>query len=182
VRLYTRTGDAGQTDVRRGHRGAKDSPRLEVSGTLDELGSLLGLVRAETIPGELDAVLDRLQRELFDLGSLLMASPSQSAGQRIDETHVQRAEVDIDHFDAELAPLDGFILPGGTRAAAGLHVARAVCRRAERRLVALAREPDAGVPAAALAYLNRLGDLLFVLARTANQRAQRSDVPWRRRE
>ncbi|MBN2024128.1 MAG: cob(I)yrinic acid a,c-diamide adenosyltransferase [Pirellulales bacterium] len=178
--LYTRTGDEGETSLQQGVRVAKDAPRIEACGAVDELNSLLGLARAEAIPGALDEVLGRLQGELFELGAQLTRPKPEGPGPAITAAHVARVEADIDCIDGALAPLAGFILPGGVRAAATLHLARAACRRAERRLVALAHAPGERVPSEALAYLNRVADLLFAVARSANQHASRPDALWRR--
>jgi len=184
MNIYTRGGDSGETELPDGTRVAKNTPRVEVCGALDELNSLLGLVRAESLPEAVDQLLQRLQHELFAMGAELAAARAtaseaggDTAGQ-LDSSHVAALEEAIDRYQAALRPLAGFILPAGPRSAAGLHVARAVCRRAERRLVTLAGEPDANVPPVLMAYLNRLSDLLFILARTVCARAGGGDVLW----
>lgn len=181
MKIYTRTGDQGETSLLGGPRVAKDILRIEVCGTVDELNCVLGLVRAQSVSERIGQVLDRVQNELFSMGAEL-ASPDPVARdtRTIGPQHVAHVEADIDGYQAALPPLIQFILPGGTPAAATLHVARAVCRRAERRLVGLARRGDQEVSSSLLAYLNRLSDLLFVLARAANQEASREDVPWRK--
>ena len=179
TRIYTRTGDDGTTALGFGGRLAKDALRLECYGTVDELNSCLGAARAAGAPTAIDADLARIQNELFHLGSDLCVPESEKAAHpvpRIEERHVVALEAVIDRWNAGLPPLANFVLPGGSVAAAALHVARTVCRRAERRLVTLARAEAVGewtVP-----YLNRLSDALFVLARAANQAAGVADVLW----
>lgn len=176
MKIYTKTGDAGETGLFGGPRVRKDHARIEAFGTVDELNSHLGLVR--TLPGAsaFDALLRRIQSELFDLGAEL-ATPGDAA-ERIGLDHVAAIEAAIDHHDGQLEPLTCFVLPTGTPLAAALHVARTVCRRAERRVVALAAQLDMMTPANAIEYLNRLGDLLFVLARAANKQENVVDDPW----
>lgn len=175
-RVYTRRGDAGQTHLAGGQRVAKDSRRIEAYGTVDELNSWIGLARAamaESVAahprlGELGAILIRVQHELFNLGSLLATLPEDLHPRqaRVTEEDVARMEVEIDRMNGELQPLRSFVLPGGSRLDAQLHLARTVCRRAERVCVALSREEP--LPAEALKYLNRLGDALFVWSRWAD--------------
>ena len=176
MKIYTKTGDAGETGLFGGPRVRKDHARIEAFGTVDELNSHLGLVR--TIPGaaDHDGLLRRVQAELFDLGAQL-ATPG-AATERISREHVEALEREIDRLEEKLEPLSSFILPTGTPLAATIHVARTVCRRAERRVVTLAAQPGTSIPANAIEYLNRLGDLLFVLARAANRRAGVTDDPW----
>jgi cob(I)alamin adenosyltransferase len=179
TRIYTRTGDDGTTGLGFGGRVAKDALRVECYGTVDELNSCLGGARAAGVPGELDADLARIQNELFHLGSDLCvpeADKERHPVPRIEERHVAALEGLIDRWNEALPPLENFVLPGGSPAAAALHVARTVCRRAERLLVALARREAVG--ASTLPYLNRLSDALFVLARAANRLAGRDDVFW----
>jgi cob(I)alamin adenosyltransferase len=172
-RITTRTGDAGQTGLGDGSRVSKSSLRVQALGEIDELNSLLGVVLAEPLPAAAREALEAIQHDLFDLGG----ETSIPGHQMVGEAQVSRLEATQADWNADLAPLKEFILPGGTRAAALTHLARAVCRRAERALVALgAREP---VSAHARAYLNRLSDLLFVLGRTLNREAGRGDVQWR---
>jgi cob(I)alamin adenosyltransferase len=155
----------------------KDDHRVEAYGAVDELNAHLGFVRAENADAGIDAVLDSIQHRLFDLGAELATPAGATAGSAaISDADVASLEHAIDTHQAELPPLREFILPGGTPVAAALHVARTVCRRAERRLVTLAGEEP--VRAELLRYLNRLSDLLFVLARVANRRAGRADVTW----
>jgi cob(I)alamin adenosyltransferase len=154
-------------------------PRIEVIGALDELNAVLGIARAGSLPETLELVLERVQNELFVLGAELSTpDPDQHPMQRIERRHVEGLESDIDGLSEQLPPLTDFILPGGTKAAADLHLARAVCRRAERRLVTLLRELPEDISLVTLAYLNRLADLLFVTARVANASANRPDIPW----
>lgn len=181
MKIYTRTGDSGETGLLGGQRVAKDSPRVEVCGTVDELNAALGLARAEGPPGDLDSLLERLQHELFRLGAELASGGSFARGAGfVHPEHIQSIEREIDGREKSLAELRQFILPGGTRAAAALHLARTICRRAERRLVSAMRASGEEPPAPALVYLNRLGDLLFVLARSANAHAGTPDVRWQR--
>jgi cob(I)alamin adenosyltransferase len=182
MKIYTRTGDQGETSLFGGPRVSKDVLRLEACGTVDELNSLLGAARAATLPEDLDRLLDRLQNELFELGAELAAVDPIARGTRtLGPPHVGALEASIDHYQAGLPELRQFILPGGTPAAAQLHVARTVCRRAERRLVSLLRsDGPEQVSSTLITYLNRLGDLLFVLARAANAMAGREDMAWRK--
>lgn len=190
MKIYTKTGDTGETGVFGGPRVPKDHPRIEAYGTVDELNAVLGLARCEKLPGDVDDLLQRLQNELFDVGAELATPQPESKGIPLTTAeHVAALEAAIDHYEAGLSPLKQFILPGGTRAAALLHLARTVCRRAERRLVTLAREleqasADLNEPISPqlIVYLNRLSDLLFVLARTANAEAKEPDVAWRKRK
>ncbi len=175
-RIYTRTGDEGATGLGDGTRRPKDSERLEVIGDVDELNSLLGLVTAEIGPQDpLFDLLREIQQQLFDLGGELSV-PGYSM---IGPTQVEALEQELDQINAQLPPLKDFILPGGSRAAAYCHLARSVCRRAERHLVALHRLEPVGAPS--LAYLNRLSDLLFVTARALARRDGGQEVLWRQR-
>lgn len=176
MKIYTKTGDAGETGLFGGPRVRKDDARIEAFGTVDELNSELGIVRTHAPAATFDPLLRRIQNELFDLGAQL-ATPG-PAVERITAAHVGALEIEIDRHEEELEPLKNFILPAGTPLAAAIHVARTVCRRAERRVVTLAGQPEATIPANAIEYLNRLGDLLFVLARVANRRAGVIDDPW----
>ena len=182
TRIYTRTGDDGDTGLFGGGRVPKDHPRVEAYGDIDELNSFVGLARCiEPLP-RVDEVLAPVQRDLFAIGALL-ATPDRDRMQehlskaRIDDARIAQLEHAIDQCDAELEPLRAFVLPGGTPKASALHVARTVCRRAERRVVALAREHQ-GIPPLVVIYLNRLSDLLFVLARVATRRAGAGEVTW----
>ena len=173
-KIYTRTGDAGTTGLADGSRVGKDSPRIAALGDLDELNSVIGLLLTEDLPGEINALLTGIQHDLFDLGGE-MAIPGSVL---LDGNSVDELEQAIDRHNAELGPLKEFILPGGTRAAALAHLARAVCRRAERRLVAVAAQE--AVSETGRKYVNRLSDLLFVLGRTLNRLAGCGDVLWRK--
>ncbi|MCR4414294.1 MAG: cob(I)yrinic acid a,c-diamide adenosyltransferase [Thermoguttaceae bacterium] len=179
MKIYTRTGDDGQTALFGGPRVPKDMVRVEAYGAVDELNAVLGLVRTEPLADVIDRVLARIQNELFEVGAEIASPDPVAKGTRtIGQTHVKAIEDEIDRHESGLAPLEHFILPGGTRGAALLHVARTVCRRAERRLVALMHDDPEKVSPALMAYLNRLSDLLFVLARAANAQAGRQDVIW----
>ncbi len=178
MKIYTRTGDTGETSLFGGTRVAKDNPRVAAYGEVDELNAYLGVVRAKNGDAALDAELVRLQRDLFALGAQL-ADPNAQVATRVTKAglgdhDVLRLEQLIDTLEAELPPLTHFILAGGCEAGAGLHVARAVCRRAERAMVAL--EP--AVDNVLLKYINRLSDLLFVMARAANHRAGAVETIW----
>ncbi len=179
MKIYTKTGDTGDTGLPGGGRVPKDATVTEVCGTVDELNTALGLARSTGVPDDVDRLLDRIQSQLFDLGAeVARLGVEKSSACRVDAADVRALEEAIDRFDAELPPLRNFILPGGTRAAAELHFARAVCRRAERKLVGLRREvPKLSVEI--LVYLNRLSDLLFVLARLVNGRGGQPETIWR---
>lgn len=179
MKLYTKTGDDGETGLFGGPRVRKNSPRIEAYGTVDELNAVVGVVRTHGPPADLDELLARIQNELFDLGAeLATPEPAKFGIAGATDAHVAALEREIDRYEAELEPLRQFILPGGTPAAAALHLARVVCRRAERCVVTLT-ETEALSPNTVI-YLNRLSDLLFVLARAANRRAGVADVPWRK--
>jgi cob(I)alamin adenosyltransferase len=182
IKIYTKTGDAGETGLPGGARVPKDAAVTEVCGGVDELNTVLGLSRAAGLPNDVDRLLDRIQSQLFDLGAEVarLGAASDSAC-RIGDADVRTLEKAIDRFDVELPPLRNFILPGGTPAAAHLHFARAVCRRAERSLVGMLREVP-GLSRDLLIYLNRLSDLLFVLARLVNVRAGQAETIWKRHE
>jgi len=171
-KIYTRTGDAGETGLGDGTRVPKDSPRVHALGEIDELNSAIGLLLAEELPAGIRAALAGIQHDLFDLGGEVCIPGHSSMG----EQQVARLEALLDEHNRELPPLKEFILPGGTRAASLAHLARTVCRRAERALVSLARAEPVGT--AARKYLNRLSDLLFVLGRVLNRAGGGSDVLW----
>lgn len=173
-KLVTRTGDAGTTGLADGSRVAKDSARIEAIGTLDELNSTLGTLLAEPLPDDVAAALTDVQHDLFDLGGEL-SIPGHAA---MTDAHVLRLEKEITRRNEALGPLKEFVLPGGTRAAALAHVGRTVCRRAERTLVHLGASDSVSAPARK--YLNRLSDLLFVIARSLNRSAGRPDVLWQK--
>jgi cob(I)alamin adenosyltransferase len=172
TRIYTRTGDGGETGLADGSRVAKDAPRIEALGAIDELNSSIGVLLAEAMPDDLRACFTNVQNDLFDLGGELSV-PGHSI---LADSHVTQLESALDKFNATLPALKDFILPGGSRAAALAHVARTVCRRAERRVVTLAKTEE--VPALACPYLNRLSDLLFVASRVLNRHDGGSDVLW----
>lgn len=176
TRIYTRGGDGGETSLGDGSRVRKDALRVEAYGTVDEANSVIGLARLHT-DGETDAILSRIQNDLFDLGADLCRPEdgSQKTALRIGASQVKRLEREIDTLNETLAPLESFVLPGGTAAAAALHLARTVTRRAERLAVALAAEEPMNDQA--IKYLNRLSDLLFVMARHRNNRGA-GDVLW----
>ncbi|REK13079.1 MAG: cob(I)yrinic acid a,c-diamide adenosyltransferase [Planctomycetota bacterium] len=179
MKIYTKTGDHGETGLFGGPRVRKDAPRIEAYGTVDELNTVLGVVRAQLEPGEVDTLVETLQNDLFALGAQLATpDPAAHGTVMIGDGHIAALEGAIDRFEAQLPPLKQFILPGGVPAAAQLHLARAVCRRAERRVVALVHATSDPVAENVVIYLNRLSDLLFVLARAVNQQAQRDDIPW----
>ena len=181
TKIYTKTGDTGDTGLFGGGRVAKDHPRVEAYGDVDELNAVLGMARAVELMPRVDEVLVPIQRDLFAIGALL-ATPhpekmrEQLAKARIDEDRIAQLERAIDDCDSELEPLKSFIVPGGTPKAAALHVARTVCRRAERNVVRLRHVED--IPQLVVIYLNRLSDLFFVLARVANRRAGAGEVTW----
>jgi cob(I)alamin adenosyltransferase len=172
TKIYTRTGDGGTTGLADGSRVAKDAPRIEAIGAVDELNSVIGMLLGERLPRDLRDCLTGVQHDLFDLGGELSV-PGHAI---MTEAHVTRLERALDRLNAKLPALKDFVLPGGSRAAGCAHVARAVCRRAERRVVTLGARDTA--PPFAVRYLNRLSDLLFVLARALNRRAGAGDVLW----
>ena len=176
-RIYTRGGDGGQTSLGDGARVAKTGHRVEAFGAVDEANATLGLVR-QHVAGEDDAILARIQNDLFDVGAdLCTPLPGRDGALRVTDGQVERLEHEIDALNAGLAPLSSFVLPGGSAAAAFLHLARTVTRRAERRVLALIEAEGDAVNAAVLRYLNRLSDLLFVLSRHVNDRGA-ADVLW----
>jgi cob(I)alamin adenosyltransferase len=176
MKIYTRTGDDGTTGVLGPGRHSKADPRIEAYGSVDELNATLGVARAADTDGWLSSEMDSIQRQLFRLGAELATTEAKLLAKldRLGDAEVQGLEVTIDRFESDLPALTSFILPGGTALAAQLHVARTVCRRAERRVVGL----GGGVEPVLVRYLNRLADLLFVLARWSNHRAGVVDVEW----
>lgn len=179
MKIYTKTGDAGTTGLFGGGRVDKDDARVAAYGTVDETNSVIGVARAAQLSAALDAALERIQSDLLVVGAELATAPGNEdklGMKRIDSSDIERLERLIDENEAELAPLQNFILPGGTPAAAALHLARTVARRAEREVCTAARESEIGSDVRI--YLNRLSDLLFVLARRANHDAGVPDVPW----
>ena len=182
MKIYTKRGDAGQTDLFGGDRVGKDEPRVAAYGDVDELNATVGLAASTDLDPALGESLRSIQSALFDLGSSL-ATPSPSHRQKagiagVRDGDIEALETLIDRLEANLAPLTSFILPGGSPSAAALHLARTVCRRAERAVVRLSSMEGADVEASSLRYLNRLSDLLFVMARHENARQDIADVAW----
>jgi cob(I)alamin adenosyltransferase len=175
VKIYTRTGDDGETSLFGGSRVSKHAPRLDAYGTIDELNSFIGVARAAWPDSPVDRELKQIQNDLFDVGAQL-AAPGNERFPGVEAGRIEQLEHSIDEMERQLEPLKNFILPGGSAAAAHLHVARTVCRRAERLVVSLGDE----APFATLAYLNRLSDFLFVSGRYANRQQGVDDVPWRK--
>ncbi len=181
MKIYTKTGDGGETGLFGGGRVPKDHPRTAAYGDVDELNSAIGVARA-TAPADLfDSLLDSIQRDLFSIGGHLATPDTAKVAKALEKADLSPERVafferTMDEADRELPPLRAFVLPGGTPKAAALHLARTVCRRAERSVVSLSHESD--VPALFLTYLNRLSDLLFTLARQANLRAGTGDATW----
>ena len=179
MKIYTKTGDKGETSLFGGKRVPKDALRIEAYGSVDELNSVIGICRASNPAHQIDSVLEEIQNDLFTLGADL-ATPLDSPNKqikRVANDDVMRLERHIDAIDASLEPLQAFILPGGSRSAAMLHFARTVCRRAERLVVQLGREEQLGEQP--VIYLNRLSDLLFVMARWANALSHTPEVKWK---
>lgn len=177
TRIYTRGGDAGETSLGDGSRVSKLDPRIQAYGTVDELNSTLGTVLAGACPDGLRAPLERVQNELFDLGADLSVPVGVEGRLRVAQADVDALERDCDRFNEPLPELKSFVLPGGTESAARLHVARTVCRRAEREVLAASREVELS-PLVAV-YLNRLSDLLFILARAANAAGGKEEPLWK---
>jgi len=189
MKIYTRTGDEGSTSLFGNERVLKCDLRISTIGTVDELNALLGIVRAEGLPAQCDEVVLRLQNQLFDLGAELATLDSGDRGTDILQAEdIAKQEAVIDALEEGLVALTEFILPGGTKAAATLHLARCVCRRAEREIVALDQQPrvqqaraaEAPIRKIVLEFINRTSDLLFVLARVANAESGTADVPWKK--
>jgi cob(I)alamin adenosyltransferase len=177
TRIYTRGGDAGETSLGDGSRVSKLDPRIAAYGTVDELNSALGVALAGELPDAIRPVLVRVQNELFDLGADLSVPLRVEGRLRVEQELVDRLEADCDRFNAGLPELRSFVLPGGSTGAATLHVARTVCRRAERDVIQASQTVELG-PLVAV-YLNRLSDLLFILARTANALAGHGEPLWK---
>jgi len=177
TKIYTRGGDTGETSLGDGSRVSKLDGRIEAFGAVDELNAALGLVLAGDLPDELRGVIARVQNELFDVGADLSVPAGVDGRLRVEQSMVDRLEQDCDRFNAELPELRSFVLPGGTEAAARLHVARTLCRRAERDVLRAAAKHDLGRLVAV--YLNRLSDLLFVLARAENALAGQDEPLWK---
>ena len=179
MKIYTKTGDAGETSLLGGERVRKDHDRIEAYGTVDELNSHVGVVRAAWQGGPIDADLAAIQSDLFDIGALLASATPNERFRGVGDDRIAALERLIDRMESELAPLKNFVLPGGSAEAAATHVARTVCRRVERMVVALG-DPSEDAHRA-IRYLNRLSDLLFVAARYANHCRGVGDVPWKAR-
>lgn len=181
TKIYTRTGDDGETGLFGGGRVSKSHPRVAAYGDVDELNAAIGMARAVEVMPRIDEVLVPIQRDLFALGALLATPDHQKMKKQlekanIDDQRISDLEHAIDEGDRELAPLNSFIVPGGTAKAAALHIARTICRRAERHVIAL--PPGEAIPQIVIVYLNRLSDLLFTLARVANKRSGAGEVTW----
>jgi cob(I)alamin adenosyltransferase len=177
TRIYTRTGDTGETSLGDGSRASKLDPRIAAFGAVDELNSLIGLALVATAGAGQRATLERVQNELFDLGADLSVPFETADRLRVEQAAVDALEADCDRFNAALEPLRSFVLPGGAEASGRLHVARSVCRRAERDALAAAEQVE--INPLALVYLNRLSDLLFILARAANASEGRIEPLWK---
>ena len=182
MKLYTKTGDKGETALFGGERVGKDHLRIKAYGTVDELNALVGVALSEIVDSELKETILKIQNDLFTLGSDL-ASPFEKENKnfiipRISQEHITNLESKIDMFDSQVPKLKNFILPGGTKGASLLHLARTVCRRAERKVVELSRET--GIGDNVIIYLNRLSDLLFVLARFENFKSSLPDIEWQK--
>ena len=181
TKIYTRTGDDGDTGLFGGGRVSKSHPRVAAYGDVDELNAAIGMARAVELMPRIDEVLVPIQRDLFALGALL-ATPDHAKMKKqlekasIDDQRIADLEHAIDEGDRELLPLNSFIIPGGSAKAAALHVARTICRRAERHVIALPKQE--AIPQIVIVYLNRLSDLLFTLARVANKRSGAGEVTW----
>jgi cob(I)alamin adenosyltransferase len=179
MKIYTKTGDTGETGLFAGPRVSKDDPRIEAYGTVDELNAAIGLARAERLPLEVEQTLERVQSELFSVGAeLATPDPAAHGVQLTTDAMITALERAIDNLEAGVPPLKHFILPAGTRAAALMHVARGVCRRAERRVVTLSQ--TTAIAPAIVRYLNRLGDYLFVAARFINHDARAPETIWQK--
>ncbi|HMF88427.1 MAG TPA: cob(I)yrinic acid a,c-diamide adenosyltransferase [Gemmatimonadaceae bacterium] len=181
MKIYTKTGDTGDTGLFGGGRVQKDDPRVEAYGDVDELNAFLGMARAVEPMPRIDEVLVPMQRDLFSIGALLATPDLEKmhghlTKASIDDRRIRDLEHAIDDCEKELEPLKAFVIPGGSGKGAALHVARTVCRRAERRVVHLQREVE--IPQIVVVYLNRLSDLLFMLARVANVRSGAGEVTW----
>lgn len=181
MKIYTKTGDAGETGLFGGPRVRKDDVRIEAYGTIDELNAAIGLARCEPLAAAIDGCLVRVQSELFSVGAeLATPEPEKHGTALVGEAHIAALERAIDELETHLPPLKQFILPGGSRGAAALHLARGICRRAERRVVTLAHQPGANVSERIIRYLNRLGDYLFVAARAAGRDAGGLELLWQK--
>lgn len=179
MKIYTKTGDDGSTGLFGGPRVSKDHARICAYGEIDELNSLLGIIRAHKIPDEVEQILSSIQHTLFSIGAELATPNPESFSLKWKAgPWVQQLEDEIDRYESALPPLKNFILPGGTPGASYLHLARTTCRRAERAVVSLSRDPEVSDLNDILVFLNRLSDYLFVASRLCNLRENKSDVPW----
>ena len=179
MKIYTRTGDDGETGLLGGKRVSKSHLVIDVCGSLDETNSWLGLVRCEPLDDQLDQLLNQIQNDLFDLGSRVAACLSDSArAADFPDSVIKDLEAAIDHWDSKVPPLEAFILPSGCEGGCRLHMARSVCRRTERQLVSLMESLDSNQLKLEMIYLNRLSDLLFVLARSVNRAAGKPETNW----
>jgi cob(I)alamin adenosyltransferase len=181
MKIYTKTGDAGETGLFGGPRVRKDDVRIEAYGTVDELNAALGLARCEPLPAAIDECLLRVQSELFSVGAeLATPDPDKHGTALVGDAQITALERAIDDLETRLPPLRQFILPGGSRGAAALHLARGICRRAERRVVTLCQTPGTHVSERIVRYLNRLGDYLFVAARAVGRDAGGPELLWQK--
>ena len=179
MKIYTRTGDTGSTGLFGGPRVAKDDDRIEAYGTVDELNAAIGTARSAHLGNQVDSQLEIIQHALFSIGAeLATPEPDDHSMGIISNPHIGQLEQWIDQHESGLSPLKEFILPAGDAGATHLHLARAICRRAERRVVTLARRHETSVSEDLIIYLNRLSDLLFVLTRVVNQTQGVADMPW----
>lgn len=179
MKIYTKTGDEGETGLFAGPRVRKDDARIEAYGTVDELNAALGLARCQPLPAAVERTLLAVQSELFSVGAeLATPEPEKHGMDLVGDSHIAALEQAIDELEALLPPLRRFILPAGSQGACLLHLARSICRRAERHVVTLAHVPGVVVSGRVIRYLNRLGDYLFVAARAANQAAGAVEVEW----
>jgi cob(I)alamin adenosyltransferase len=179
MKIYTKTGDAGTTGLFGGPRVAKDDPRICAYGSVDELNAVIGVARATGLSNELDSLLSSIQHQLFSIGAeLATPNPEQHDLKWDAGSHVEQMEQAIDKLETHLKPLRNFILPGGSTQAAHLHIARTVCRRTEREIVCFSRDRNVSDASHIVVFLNRLSDLLFVMARFANHEAGVEDVQW----
>ncbi len=181
MKIYTKTGDAGYTGLFAGPRVPKDHSRIEAYGTVDELNAALGMIRTQKIPVAIATCLEQIQNELFAVGAELATPDPVAHGTRwIGDPHIEQIERAIDQFEEQLPKLTQFILPSGCESASRTHLARAICRRAERHVVTLCRTPGESISEHLIVYLNRLGDLLFVLSRALNAAAGTSEQAWQK--
>lgn len=179
MKIYTKTGDAGTTGLFGGPRVAKDDPRICAYGSIDELNAVIGIARASGLKEELDTILSSIQHQLFSIGAELATPNPEQHNLKWDAgSHVEEMELSIDKLESSLTPLRNFILPGGSTQAAHLHLARTVCRRTEREIVSFSRDRSVSDASHIVVFLNRLSDLLFVMARFANHQAGVTDVHW----